>query len=108
MEDELSKLCGETRCVADFEKLREIGEGTYGQVCKDEGQSIVLAREKAESKRLVALKKIRMELDDSGFPVTSLREVKILQTLPAHENVVRLQEVVVGYKQTKQGSLSLI
>ncbi len=34
MEEELSKLCGRTRCVSDFEKLKEIGEGTYGKVCK--------------------------------------------------------------------------
>ncbi len=58
-------------------------------------------REKS-SGELYALKKIRMEVEESGgFPVTSIREVKLLQQL-AHENVIRLREVVVGYKQTKQ------
>lgn len=80
---------GNTRCVSDFEKIQEIGEGTYGTVFK--------ARDK-ETGDLVALKKVRMLNENDGFPITSLREINILSTLK-HQNIVCLQEVVVGYKQ---------
>lgn len=43
---------------------------------------------------MVALKKIRMEGEKDGFPVTAVREIKLLQSLK-HENVVSLQEVMV-------------
>lgn len=39
-----------------------------------------------------------MDLDSDGFPVTSLREIKILSQLD-HPNIIRLKEVVVGFKQ---------
>ena len=58
--------------------------------------NVVLAKEK-ESGDLYALKKIRMEVDETGFPITSIREIKILQGLK-HENIISLREVVVGYK----------
>ncbi len=45
------ELLGNTRCVSDFEKIVEIGEGTYGTVYK--------AKDKA-SGNIVALKKVRM------------------------------------------------
>lgn len=48
-----------------------------------------------------------MEVDESGFPITSIREIKILQSLK-HENIISLREVVVGYKQTKQVFLLLL
>jgi serine/threonine protein kinase len=38
----------------------------------------------------VALKKVLMENEKEGFPITALREIKILQLL-RHENVVNLQ-----------------
>ncbi|KAL9076689.1 MAG: hypothetical protein Q9157_003579, partial [Trypethelium eluteriae] len=62
-----------------------IGSGTYGKVYK---AVHVYTKEK------VALKKIRMEGERDGFPVTAIREIKLLQSL-RHENVVRLQEVMV-------------
>ena len=40
------------------------------------------------------LKKIRMDGEKDGFPVTAVREIKLLQSL-RHENVVQLQEVMV-------------
>ncbi|KAI0122821.1 kinase-like domain-containing protein [Xylariales sp. AK1849] len=62
-----------------------VGSGTYGKVFK--GMQIY-------SGRLVALKKIRMEGERDGFPVTAVREIKLLQSL-RHENIVALQEVMV-------------
>ncbi|XP_058614545.1 cyclin-dependent kinase 9-like [Onychostoma macrolepis] len=40
----------------------------------------------------VALKKVLMENEKEGFPITALREIKILQLLK-HENVVNLIEI---------------
>lgn len=62
-----------------------VGSGTYGKVYK---AVHVYTNDK------VALKKIRMEGERDGFPVTAIREIKLLQSLN-HHNVVKLQEVMV-------------
>jgi CTD kinase subunit alpha len=62
-----------------------IGAGTYGKVFK--GQHVYTKEEGA-------LKRIRMEGEKDGFPVTAFREVKLLQAL-RHENIVELKEVMV-------------
>lgn len=62
-----------------------IGSGTYGKVFKGKH---------AYTGRLVALKRIRMESEKDGFPVTAVREIKLLQSLK-HINIVNLQEVMV-------------
>lgn len=86
-------LLGNSRCVADFAKVQQIGTGTYGVV--------FLARDKQTNKEY-ALKQIKMAQEQDGFPITSLREVAILtqlrQKAVPHPNIVKLEEVVVGYK----------
>jgi CTD kinase subunit alpha len=62
-----------------------VGSGTYGKVFK--GLNVY-------TKKLVALKKIRMEGERDGFPVTAVREIKLLRSL-GHKNIVQLQEVMV-------------
>lgn len=62
-----------------------VGSGTYGKVFK---------AIHVYTKKLVALKKIRMEGERDGFPVTAVREIKLLQSLK-HRNIVNLQEVMV-------------
>ena len=62
-----------------------VGSGTYGKVFK--GLNVY-------TKKLVALKKIRMEGERDGFPVTAVREIKLLSSL-SHKNIVKLQEVMV-------------
>ncbi|WFD45123.1 [pyruvate dehydrogenase (acetyl-transferring)] kinase [Malassezia psittaci] len=69
-----------------YQIVDQVGEGTYGQVYKAAGE---------RSGALVALKKIRMEAIKEGFPVTSMREIKLLQSL-RHENVIRLQEIMTS------------
>uniref|UniRef100_A0A2N9IS82 cyclin-dependent kinase n=1 Tax=Fagus sylvatica TaxID=28930 RepID=A0A2N9IS82_FAGSY len=64
----------------DFEK---IGEGTYGVVYK--------ARD-SRTNEIKALKKIRME-DDDTVPTSAIREISILKELQ-HGNIVRLEGVV--------------
>lgn len=68
-----------------FEFLNLVGVGSYGVVFK--------ARDK-QNGQLFALKKIKTESQRDGFPVTALREIKILQSLH-HENVVSLREMVI-------------
>lgn len=72
--------------VDAYEIVAQVGEGTYGQVYKASAGS---------SSRLVALKKIRMDNAREGFPVTSMREMKLLQAL-RHENVIRLHETMTS------------
>lgn len=62
-----------------------VGSGTYGKVFK--GLNVY-------TKGMVALKRIRMEGERDGFPVTAIREIKLLQSL-RHVNIVNLQEVMV-------------
>ena len=42
---------------------------------------------------LVALKKVRTDKEKEGFPITAVREIKILRQLN-HANIVILKEVV--------------
>ncbi len=44
---------------------------------------------------IVALKRINTEQEENGFPITALREVKILKALK-HEHVVKLKEIVTS------------
>ncbi|KAF8719882.1 hypothetical protein HU200_024643 [Digitaria exilis] len=84
-----------SRGIDCFEKLEQIGEGTYGQV--------FMAKEK-ETKEIVALKKIRMDNEREGFPITAIREIKILKKLH-HQNVINLKEIVTspGLERDEQG-----
>lgn len=69
-----------------FEKVEQVGEGTYGQVYK--------ARNK-ETGEIVALKRVRMDNEREGFPITAIREIKILKILN-HKNIVCLKEIVTS------------
>ena len=74
-----------TRTIAHYERIEQIGEGTYGQVyrarCKDTNQ-------------IVAMKKIRVHHGGYwGMPPTVIREIKILKRL-RHPNLVQMIEVV--------------
>lgn len=69
-----------------YERLECVGEGTYGKVYK--------ARD-FNTGTLVALKRIRMEIEKDGFPVTAMREIKLLQGLK-HRNILRLVEMMVS------------
>ncbi|KAI3897165.1 hypothetical protein MKW92_010385, partial [Papaver armeniacum] len=83
------------RTVDCFDKLEQIGEGTYGLVYK--------ARDVLTGK-IVALKKIRMDKEKEGFPITAMREIRILKKL-RHQNVIKLKEIVTstGPENVEQG-----
>lgn len=73
------------RAVDRYEKLNDIEEGTYGYVSR--------AKE-VETGRVIALKKLKIEPEDrNGFPVTALREIKVLRNCE-HRNIVELLEIV--------------
>ena len=44
---------------------------------------------------IVALKKVRMDNEKEGFPITAIREIKILNSLN-HTNVIQLKEIVTS------------
>ncbi|KAI8470130.1 MAG: cyclin dependent kinase, partial [Monoraphidium minutum] len=80
---------GATRRVFDgyrFAEDDQIGEGTYGKVFR--------GTDAARGDK-VALKMIRTDNEKEGFPITAIREIKILSNLK-HENIVNLREIVRG------------
>lgn len=83
------RLFANTRSISDFERLETLGEGTYG--------TVYAARDKTTGE-IVAIKKVKIHDEKEGFPVTSLREIKLLQETKQHTNIVSLKEVAVGLK----------
>ena len=71
--------------IGEYEMLQKLGEGTFGEVHK--------ARQRSTS-RIFALKKILMHNEKDGFPITALREIKLLKML-SHDNVLKLEEMAV-------------
>jgi len=78
--------------VDKYEKISKIGQGTFGEVFK--------ARCRTDRSKIVALKKVLMENEKEGFPITALREIRILQLLN-HENIVNLIEICRQYSRHK-------
>jgi cell division cycle 2-like protein len=72
------------RSVDDFEKLNRIQEGSYGVVYR--------AKDK-KSGQIVALKKLKLENEKDGFPITSIQEIHTLK-LCKHVNIVEVLEIV--------------
>lgn len=75
-----------SRSVYCYERLNQIEEGSYGVVFR--------ARDK-KTGDIVALKKLKLDEEKHGFPITALREVNALMSC-RHDNVVSIREVVVG------------
>eukprot|EP00048_Salpingoeca_helianthica_P010785 m.154818 g.154818 ORF g.154818 m.154818 type:complete len:926 (+) comp15138_c7_seq1:56-2833(+) len=73
-----------TETADDYELLEQIGEGTFGQVYRGRHR---------RTGEVVALKKIRMDNEREGFPITALREIRLLRQLQ-HSSIVRLLNVV--------------
>merc|ERR1711998_390928 len=67
-----------------LQMIEKIGEGTYGKVYK--------VREKA-TKKIIALKRTRLQIDDEGIPSVILREISLLYLLNESNYVVKLLTV---------------
>lgn len=76
------------RSINNFAYVGKIAEGAFGIVYK--------AKDK-QTNEFVAIKRIKMDIEKDGFPITSIREVNILLYL-RHKNIVRVKEVVFGQK----------
>ncbi|RZC33125.1 cdk10/11-like protein [Asbolus verrucosus] len=79
------------RSVEEFQCLNRIEEGTYGVVYR--------AKDK-RTEDIVALKRLKMEKEKEGFPITSLREINTLLK-GQHPNIVTVREIVVGSNMDK-------
>ena len=74
------------RSANGFEKLEQVGEGTYGNVFK--------SRDRV-TKEVFAMKKIKMDREKEGFPITALREIKLLKQMD-HPNIIKLREIITS------------
>ncbi|CAH0484390.1 unnamed protein product [Peronospora farinosa] len=79
--------------IDNYSIIDKVGSGTYGEVFKCQHKV---------TKDIVALKKLRPDVEKNGFPVTSIREMKILKYL-RHPNIVELKEIVSSSAPPKEG-----
>merc|ERR1712008_157024 len=73
----------ERRFESRYNLLEKVGEGTFGKVYK--------ARHN-QTRELVAMKQIKLDVQDQGIPSTAIREIALLKEL-SHTNVVRILDV---------------
>jgi CTD kinase subunit alpha len=78
-----------TRSSEIYQRTQQVGEGTYGKVYKAKNEI---------TNEFVALKRLRLESEREGFPITAIREIKLLQSFD-HKNVVGLLEMMVEQNQ---------
>merc|ERR1719509_444175 len=84
------------RCVDLYNIVDKVGEGTYGEVYKATPPSdSALPGMEME---LLALKKVRLENEKEGFPITAVREIKILRQIK-HKNIIKLKEIVTDKQE---------
>ncbi|GMM53647.1 cyclin-dependent serine/threonine protein kinase [Maudiozyma humilis] len=80
-----SSFITQTRTTSIYDRILQVGEGTYGKVYKARNNN---------TQHVVALKKLRLQNEREGFPITSIREIKLLQTFD-HINVSTVREIMV-------------
>jgi serine/threonine protein kinase len=71
------KTTPKTFLLKNFIAVEKLGKGTYGSVYKAQ-----------RGNEVVAIKKIKLDVDTEGLPSTALREIAILKKMK-HPNIVR-------------------
>lgn len=84
-----------------YEEIAVIGTGAYGTVYK--GFEL-------KTSRIVAMKRIRIQITNEGLPISTVREIAYLRQLEKfdHDNVVRLLDVINGPRLASEQSVILI
>uniref|UniRef100_A0A4W4G4X9 Cyclin-dependent kinase 4 n=1 Tax=Electrophorus electricus TaxID=8005 RepID=A0A4W4G4X9_ELEEL len=84
-----------------YEPVAEIGGGAYGTVYK--------ARDK-QSGQFVALKSVRVQTDQEGLPLSTVREVALLRRLEQfdHPNIVKLMDVCATLRTDQETKVTLV
>ncbi|KAI7749265.1 hypothetical protein M8C21_030909 [Ambrosia artemisiifolia] len=85
------------RSVDEFERLNKIDEGTYG---------VVYRAKDRKTGEIVALKKVKMEKEREGFPLTSLREINILLSFH-HPSIALMETMKQPFSQSEVKCLML-
>ena len=85
--------------VKDYLKLEKIGEGAYGAVYKAKN---------VNTNEIVAIKKVKIDMEEDGVPATAIREVSIVQEL-THPNITPIIDLFVNsVPKTRDVSLYII
>ncbi len=84
-----------------YEEISVIGTGAYGTVYK--GYDL-------KTSRIVAMKRIRIQITEEGLPISTIREIAYLRLLEKydHENIVKLLDVINGPRLASEQSVILI
>ncbi|XP_016109227.1 cyclin-dependent kinase 4 isoform X2 [Sinocyclocheilus grahami] len=87
--------------MVQYEPVAEIGGGAYGTVYK--------ARDR-DSGQFVALKSVRVQTNQDGLPLSTVREVALLKRLEQfdHPNIVRLMDVCATLRTDQETKVTLV
>ncbi|GLJ15741.1 hypothetical protein SUGI_0259040 [Cryptomeria japonica] len=77
----ISKKEKKMEVYENLEKIEKTGEGTYGKVYKVKD---------INTGQIFALKKLKIENNDEGVSVSTLREISLLRALSNRSYIVRL------------------
>ncbi|CAC37500.1 P-TEFb-associated cyclin-dependent protein kinase Cdk9 [Schizosaccharomyces pombe] len=87
--------------LTDYHLMEKLGEGTFGEVYKSQ---------RRKDGKVYALKRILMHTEKEGFPITAIREIKILKSIK-HENIIPLSDMTVvraDKKHRRRGSIYMV
>ena len=84
-----------------YEEISVIGTGAYGTVYK--GYDL-------KTSKIVAMKRIRIQITEEGLPISTIREIAYLKHLEKydHPNIVKLLDVINGPRLSNEQSVILI